>query len=64
MRFLKDFLPHMAVSMLLGMVVLVILDDRNPLMNFLTSNVSKVYILAMCAVSVIALVMYISDRRS
>ena len=63
MRFIRDFLPHLAVSMLLGLIVLIILDEHNPLMNFLTSNVSKVYLLIMCALSLLVIIMYISDRR-
>ena len=41
MKFLKAFLPHLAIAMLMGLVVLVILDGRNPLMAFLTSGCSK-----------------------
>lgn len=63
MKFIKDFIPHLALSMLLGLIVLIILDEHNPLMNFLTSNVSKIYLLIMCMLSLIVILLYISDRR-
>lgn len=63
MKFIRDFLPHLAISMLLSLVVLVILDDRNPLMAFLTSRVSKIYILLLCLVCLAALILSIADSR-
>lgn len=63
MRFIKNFLPHLSIAMLLGMIVLVIFDNHNPLLKFLTSDTSKTYIILMCAVSVISLVMYIYKLR-
>ncbi len=56
MKFLRAFLPHLAVAMLLGLVVLIILDGFNPLMAFLTSNVSKLYMLIMCLVSIAVII--------
>lgn len=51
MKFIKGFLPHLAAAMLLGLVVLIVLDGYNPLMGFLTSGVSKVYMLLMCLIN-------------
>lgn len=63
MNFWKDFLPHLSLSMLLGLVVLIILDERNPLMSFLTSGASKIYLLITCALGVAVAVLYIGERR-
>lgn len=63
MRYIRDFLPHLAISMLLGLVVLVILDEHNPTMKFLTSGTSKIYLLLMCVLSLICIVSYIVEKR-
>ena len=63
MRFLKEFIPHLLISMLLGLILLVYLDGRNPLMEFLTSDASKAYLLILCAAGLTTAVLYISDRR-
>lgn len=63
MRFLKSFLPHLAVAMLLGLLVLIVLDGRNPLMAFLTSGASKVYMVIMCVLSLTVIGAYIADKR-
>lgn len=52
MKFLKFILPHLAIAMLLGLVVLMILDGRNPLMNFLTGSAAKTYMLIMCVLCI------------
>jgi len=57
-RFIERLLPHLSIAMLLGFAVLAILDSYNPLMRFLTSSTSKVYIIIMCVISLISLVMY------
>lgn len=49
MKFFKWLMPHLAAALLMGLAVLVILDSRNPLMAFLTSPSSHVYILLCCA---------------
>lgn len=63
MRFVKDLLPHLLIAMLLGLIVLIVLDERNPLMYFLTSGTAKIYMLIMCAVGIATSAMCISDRR-
>ena len=63
MRFLRSFLPHLALALALGVIVLVILDGFNPLMAFLTSRVSKIYILTACVCSVIASLIAITEMR-
>ncbi len=63
MRAVKEFLAHLAIAMLLGMVVITILDGYNPLMAFLTSKATKIYIMIMCALGVIVAIMYIAQSR-
>lgn len=63
MKFLKGLFPNLLISMLLGMLVIVIMDEYNPLMKFLTSSVTKTYIIVMCAVGILTAVMYIADQR-
>ena len=46
MKKIKVLLPHLMISMLLVLFLLVILDGYNPAMGFLNSNVSKVFYLA------------------
>lgn len=63
MKAVKEFLAHLSIAMLLGFVVIAILDDRNPLMAFLTSRATKVYIVIMCVVGVATAIMYIARSR-
>ena len=63
MKFIKDALSHLLISMLLGRAVLVYLDGRNPMMAFLSSGASKTYMLILCAVGLSVAVMYIAGRR-
>ena len=58
MRLVEKLLSHLSIAMLMGMVVLVIMDNHNPLMKFLTSVPSKTYIIVMCAAALISLVLY------
>lgn len=52
MKFLKFILPHLAIAMLLGLIVLLILDSRNPLMEFLTGDAAKIYMIIMCVLCI------------
>ena len=63
MKFLKAFLPHLAIAMLMGLVVLVILDGRNPLMAFRTSGCSKIYMLLMCFLAIGVIVELLSKAE-
>ena len=47
MKKIKVYLPHLMISMLLVLFLLVILDGYNPAMGFLNSNVSKVFYLSL-----------------
>lgn len=63
MKFIKNFLPHLSIAMLLGMIVLVIMDNHNPMMKFLTSSASKVYIIIMCVTGIVCAVLYAAKLR-
>lgn len=63
MKWLRDFLPHLSIAMLLGLPVLIYCHERNPMLSFLTSNASFVYMLTLCVVGLTVAVMDISDRR-
>ena len=64
MRFLRAFLPHLALALALGLIVLVILYGYNPLMAFLTSKVSKIFILVVCGSSIlVSLICIVRDRK-
>ena len=63
MKAVKEFIAHLAIAMLLGMVVITILDGYNPLMAFLTSKASKVYIIVMCILGLVTALMYIAKSR-
>ena len=53
MKKIKIYLPHLMISMLLVLFLLVILDGYNPAMGFLNSNVSKVFYLSLGIVGLI-----------
>lgn len=61
MKKIKLFLAHLSISMAVGLVVLAVLDGRNPLMYFLTSAVSKTYIVILSCVCVCVAVLYIAQ---
>ena len=63
MKALMEFIAHLSIAMLLGMVVITILDGYNPLMAFLTSSTTKIYIVVMCILGLVTAVMYISKSR-
>ena len=63
MRAVKEFIAHLAIAMLLGMAVITILDGYNPLMAFLTSSTTKIYIIVMCILGLVTALMYIAKSR-
>ena len=54
-KLLLKLLPDMAAAFQLGLIVLVVLNSRNPTMSFLTSDASIVFILCAAAVTLAAL---------
>ena len=57
------FLTLLTNAMLLGLILLVYLDGRNPYMLFLTSNVSKIYMLVLCGLGVLTTTLSMADLR-
>ncbi len=53
MDILKRIITHISIALCLGLVVITVLDGFNPMMEFLTSKPSKLYIYATCAVCVV-----------
>ncbi len=67
MKKIADFviyiLPHLLLSMALGLVLITVLDGYNPMMGFLTSDVSKIYIYILCALAVLTALVYIAEAQ-
>lgn len=67
MKKIADFviyiLPHLLLSMALGLVLITVLDGYNPMMGFLTSDVSKIYIYVLCALAVLTALLYIAETQ-
>ena len=61
--FIKKALPHLLISLLAGLAVIVILHGFNPMMGFLTSVTTKVYIFITCFVGVTVAVCSIVDNE-
>ena len=59
----KLLLPLLTNAMLLGMLLIVYLDGRNPFMAFLTSTPSKVYIVMMCLLGLLTSTLYLMRTR-
>lgn len=66
MKAIRTFLPNLCISMTLAFLVIVYLDGRNPMMAFLTSNVSKLYFIIYAAVCLLTAVVALTkpQRRS
>ena len=50
MMILKKILNYVSIALCLGLIVITVLDGFNPMMSFLTSKPSKIYIFATCAI--------------
>lgn len=61
--FIKYILPHLLLSMALGLALIAVLDGYNPMMGFLTSEVSKIYIYILCALAVLTALLYIAETQ-
>ena len=63
MKFLKAVLPNMSIAMSLALIVLVIVDNRNPFMGFLRSPYAHVLIIASALTAMLTgIVLYASWR--
>ena len=58
-----DFLSHLAICMALAFIVITILNGFNPMMSFLTSNTTKVFIFIFCAVVIVSSIGAIVRKR-
>ncbi len=63
LAFIKYILPHLLLCMALGLALIVVLDGYNPMMGFLTSNVSKIYIYILCALAVLTALLHIGESQ-
>lgn len=63
MKGFRIFLTLLTNAMLLGLVLLVYLDGRNPYMHFLTSSASKVYLLVLCGLGILTVTLSLADLR-
>lgn len=64
MRKILEFIPHLTLVMALGLAIFTVLDGYNPMMEWLTSGISKGYIFVLCALSVVtSLLCMLGQRR-
>ena len=63
MKRFKLFLAMLANALLMGLVVLLIVDARNPYMRFLTSTSSYLYLLLLAVVGITVVSLYIASLR-
>ncbi len=63
MKKLKAWLPHLGISMLLVLVLMVVLDEYNPAMGYLNSNTAKIYMLLLSAVCLTVCMLSVIDNR-
>ena len=63
MKKLEEFLPHLSICLLLCLAVFMVLDGYNPYMKWLTSTVSKIYIVLCIVVGITTAVMLIVRQR-
>ena len=62
MKKLKTVLALFSNAMLLGLLLLIYLDGRNPYMAFLTSGVSKVYLVILCLLGLTNGILILAQR--
>ncbi len=62
MRRILEFIPHLTLVLALGLAVFTVLDGFNPMMEWLTSGISKAYIFVLCGMSVLSSVLLIVEQ--
>ena len=60
---LKTLLAMLTNSLALGLVVLILLDLRNPYMGFLSSVPSRVFMVCLCVCAAATATLYIAQQR-
>lgn len=63
MKKLGEFIPHLCIAMMLCLLVFVVLDGFNPMMRWLNSGVSKLFIVLACLVGLVTALMLIARQR-
>lgn len=63
MKKISGFLSHLSICFALALLTIVILDGRNPMMKFLTSNVSKTLIVIACIVFILSALLHIFQGK-
>ena len=61
---MKRFLPNLTASMAVCMLVIAYIDDRNPMMGFLSSVVGKLYMVAFSVLGIATAVLLIREYRA
>ncbi len=62
MRFLRKILPHLGIALGLAMLVVLYVNDRNPMMGFLSAPVSTVYLIALCLMCIVLGIVMLLER--
>ena len=63
MKRMKVILPHAGIVLSLMFMVFLVLDDYNPMMNFLTNSISIVLLGVFCLISFVNSILVISTAR-
>ena len=63
MKHLKAILPHVCIVLSLMFMVFLVLDDYNPMMNFLTNSISVVLLGVFCLTSFVNGILVVSTTR-
>lgn len=63
MKRMKVILPHAGIVLSLMFMVFLVLDDYNPMMNFLTNSISTVLLGIFCLISFANSILVISRSR-
>jgi len=63
-RFFKAFLPNLTIALAISLLVIVILDNRNPMMGFLMGRQFMILAISTCVCAMLsAIVLYASWRN-
>ena len=63
MKRLEATLPHVCIVLSLMFLVFLVLDDYNPMMNFLTNPISTALLALLCIIGMLNSILSIRDRR-
>ena len=63
MKKLTEFIPHLCIAMMLSLLVIVVLDGYNPMMRWLNSGVSKLFLVLCALVGLTTALLLIARQR-